>query len=366
MADYEIFLPEDASPGSCIATFATCLNSIGLELGLRINAGMTQQFGATWFTDLENQRIAEAEQRGKKHVRSFSVFDISWIVNEPFHNSNSPIRQFLPSGVDGLYFDLKEMVTIRNQWFHDFANHSINNLETALGLFRHIAETCELQITDQIVEVEARVTDISTSKFKKSETTNEFVSAKAQVNQKEPIQQKAVGALWIGDPGSRKLELKESGALIDSALKRNVIEEMTLEQKEFYLPLWKSQIGKGWLYVDRLGQVGGYVSGQLRMIGLLGSDAAQLDEDPFSKFLLPRTYYLKDGSLFDRSSGERLNIEKLDKVTASTLNRVEEMVGEDEPMRCTWDGELVHFGDNGPTFIGEIEFDNWFVGHRGF
>lgn len=366
MGDYEIFLPEDASAGSCIATFATCLNSIGLELGLRMNAGMTQQFGATWFTDLENQRVADAEQRGKKHGRSFSVFDISWIVNEPFHNSNSPIRQFLPTGVEGFYFDLKEMVTLRNQWFHDFSNHTLSNLEKALELFRYIAETCELQITDQIAEVESRVTAIASGKFKKSETTKEFVSTKAKVSNQEPIQQKAVGAAWVGDPGSRKLELKESGALIDSALKRNVNEEMTSEQKELYLPLWKSQIKKGWLYVDVLGQVGGYVSGQLRMIGFLGSGVAELDEDPFAKFLLSRTYYLRDGSMLDRSSGEKLNHKKLDKVTASTVKRAEQMVGENEPIRCTWDGELVHFGDNGPVFIGEIEFANWFKNHRGF
>ena len=366
MADYEIFLPEDASAGSCIATFATCLNSIGLELGLRINAGMTKQFGAAWFSGLEDQRFKEAKELGKHYKKAMSVFDISWIVNEPFHNSNSPIRQFLPAGVQGFYYALKDMVTMRNQWFHDFANHSLTNLEKAMELFTYISETCELQITDQIVEVETRVTEIASGKFEKTETTKGFVSPKAQINLKEPIQQKAVGALWIGDPGSRKLELKESGALIDSALKRNVIEEMTREQKELYLQLWKSQIGKGWLYVDKLGQVGGYVSGQLRMIGLLGSDATQLDENPFSKFLLPRTYYYKDDSLVDRSTGEKLNLEKLDKVTASTVNRIEEMVGEDEPIRCTWDGELVHFGDNGPIFIGEIEFDKWFVGHRGF
>ena len=366
MADYEIFLPEDASAGSCIATFATCLNSIGLELGLRINAGMTMQFGATWFKDLENQRVAEAEQRGKKYVKSFSVYDISWIVNEPFHNSNSPIRQFLPSGVHGFYYDLKDMVTIRNQWFHDFANHTINNLEKALALFKYIAETCELQITHQIVEVETRVTEIASGKFKKSETTNEFVSAKAQVNNQEPIRQKAVGAPWVGDPGSRKLELKESGALIDSALKRNVIEEMAPEQKELYLPLWKSQIGKGWLYVDELGQVGGYIEGQLRMIGFLGSDVAAIDEDPFSKFLLPYTYFFDGRYVIESATGSRLDIEGVDKITKSTLGRVDDMIGLNEPFRCTWDGELVNFGDSGPNYLGEIELESWFSGHRAF
>lgn len=366
MAEYEIFLPEDSSAGSCIATFATCLNSIGLELGLRINAGMTKQFGATWFSALEDQRFKEAKERGKQYNEARSVFDISWIVNEPFHNSNSPIRQFLPSGVQGFYYALKNMVTIRNQWFHDFANHSLTNLEKALELFRYIAETCELQITGQIVEVETRVNEIASGKFKKSATTKEFVSAKAEVNKKEPIQQKAVGALWIGDPGSRKLELKESGALIDSALKRNVIEEMTPEQKEIYMPLWKSQIGKGWLFVDGLGQVGGYVAGQLRMIGFLGSDAEALDEDPFSKFLLAYTYFFDGRNVIESTSGSLLDIEGVDKVTNSTLERVDDIIGLNEPFRCTWDGELVNFGDSGPNYIGEIEFEHWFPGHRSF
>jgi hypothetical protein len=235
-----------------------------------------------------------------------------------------------------------------------------------MELFTYIAETCELQITGRIVEVETRVNEIASGKFKKSATTKEFVSARAEVNIKEPIQQKAVGALWIGDPGSRKLELKESGALIDSALKRNVIEEMTPEQKEIYMPLWKSQIGKGWLFVDRLGQVGGYVAGQLRMIGFFGSDVAALDEDPFSKFLLAYTYFFDGRKVIESTSGSLLDIESVDKVTNSTLERVDDIIGLNEPFRCTWDGELVNFGDSGPNYIGEIEFEHWFPGHRSF
>ena len=191
MADYEIFLPEDSSPGSCIATFATCLNAIGLELGLRINSGMTTQFGSTWFNERVELRVEEAADQGRPYRRSWSYYDISWIVNEPFHNSQSPIRKFLPAGVKGFYDDLKDMVSMRNQWFHDYSHHSISNLKNAVSLFRYVAQVCELDLASQIVEVEKRVVDISNGDFKKSTNSSEFEAEKVSINNQGPVKQKA-------------------------------------------------------------------------------------------------------------------------------------------------------------------------------
>jgi len=368
MTGYEVHLPESDSPGQCLAAFGTSISAIGLELGLRINKGMTTQYSAQWMSVLEDERAKEAAKKNKGYKKSWSPFDLNWIINEPFHHYNSPIRDYLPKDDHKFFKKARDLVETRNRWYHDYNPHNIYDLENAIELCLYVSTQCQLDVAQVLEQVHQRVIEIKSGSYKQTPSLKETVPAPTPTVT-QPVEaastaqmQRAVGAVWVGGLPARKIELRSSGSLIDESLQANVTSELTEFQQERYLKLWRLLFKQGWLWVDELGQVAAYVQGVLRCVGFWG-DIQEPAQDPFSKFLLPHSYEITPDALIDRASGSELQEKHVGNVTASTLKRARMELSDNELVRATWDGDLICFGSNGVEYLGEIESQDWFSSH---
>lgn len=359
---YPLHLPEDKTPGHCLATFSTAITAMAIELGTFINGNMTTKHGAGWFNQIEQAR-ADANP---KYRKSRSCFDFSWIVNEPYHHSDSLIREYLPRNKPLFYRDLKQLLETRNEWYHDYNPHNIKSLIKALIVIQRLAKECNLLMADHLEEILERARAIDANSYKP------FATPAKQVVAQEPdgepqlgaqvVPQVAVGASWLGPIGSRKIELKKSGALIDPVVAANVAGELTQEQTQRYLKLWIA-LDPGWLWINELGEVAAHVEGVLRMVGYWGEKANDSKQDPFAKFRLPYSYEFDEEGFRIIDKRTLLAEKNIGEVTRSTLKRGREMVGNNEILRVTWDGDLIYFGDAGAEYIGEVESKDWFLGH---
>jgi hypothetical protein len=156
--------------------------------------------------------------------------------------------------------------------------------------------------------------------------------------------------------------LNASGSLIDLDAAKNVTTEIGNTATNRYYKLWRA-LELDWLWVDANDAVAANVLGSLRMVGYWGSSADETEQDPFAKFLLPRSYTFAGGKLHDRESLAVLDEVHIGPITKSTFVRGKATIQEGEIIRVTWDGDMIYFGDSGPEYIGEVESKDWFAGH---
>lgn len=355
--NYPVHMPEDTTPGHCLATFATSITAFAIELGTYFDNQMRAKEGPYWFEDLRTYRMGH----DSLYFNYKTIYDISWIVNEPFRYVDSPIRELLPKNEYDFYPTLKKLLETRNRWYHDYNPHNIGELRAALSKLKYLADKCGLELSDDLVPVIARVNALANKTYKpvlvepvKAPETNSPTI--------KFLRQSAVGASWLGPVGAKKIELTNTGALIDRENAKNVTGELADASANRYLQLWK-KLGLDWLWVDTLGSVAAYVQGSLRMVGFWGSDPQDSSQDPFAKFLLPHSYTFAGGELCEMESMKALDSSAIGRITDSTLKRAKEAVKEGEILRLTWDGDLIHFGDQGAEYLGEIESNDWFAGH---
>lgn len=355
---YPVHMPEDSTPGHCLATFSTTISSLSIELGTFFDNQMRSKYGTHWFSDL-----CEARQLTDTHYIYKSHFDLSWIINEPFRYVTSPIRDLLPKNEYQFYTTLKKLLETRNKWYHDHNPHNVAELRNALSIVKYVADKCGLELAEELVPVINRVNAISAGSYKgreegatsNPEPTPEPASTKA-------IRQSAVGAAWLGSLGERKIQLNTTGSLIDLDAAKNVTAEVGDLTTNRYYKLWRA-LELDWLWVDANGSVAANVLGSLRMVGYWNASDEEAEQDPFSKFLLARSYTFANGQLHDRDSMATLDESAIGPVTKSTLSRGKASIQEGEILRVTWDGDLICYGDSGPEYIGEVESKDWFAGH---
>lgn len=352
-------MPEDASPGHCIATFTTSITSFAIELGTYFDLQMSKKYGSNWFKLLEEAR----EDANPKYRAAHSCFDFSWIINEPIRNFNSPIRDLLPKNEYQLFNAMKDLLDYRNRWFHDYNPHNINELSKALDLVMYLATKCKLQLEDDLKPVIKRVREIKSGAYvpESSVPGSENTGTSGGEIEVQAIRQTAVGAAWLGALGRRKIQLSHSGSLIDLDAGKNVSSELTDYQTKKYLPLWKS-LGLDWLWVDDLGSVASNVYGSLKMVGFWGQ-VDEAEQDPFAKFLLPTSYSIASGKLIDRNNQQELILHNTASTTYLAVSKAKELLDEFDVVRLTWDGDLIHFSDSGPVYLGQVSSKEWFAGH---
>jgi hypothetical protein len=99
------------------------------------------------------------------------------------------------------------------------------------------------------------------------------------------------------------------------------------------------------------------------MVGYLGNQADDSGQDPFAKFLLPTTYAIVDQIVIDRASQEALNLHNQDSETHKTVSNALATLENQDILRVTWDGDLIHFGQGGAIYLGRISSSEWFSGH---
>jgi hypothetical protein len=258
---------------------------------------------------------------------------------------------------------LKKLGDARTRWYHDHNPHNIGELRAALNNLKYLADKCGLKLADDLIPVLSRVNTIASGAYKPEAKVSPVSSANDAVAEAaQPLRQAAVGATWIGQLGKRKVQLTKAGSLIDLGAAKNVSKELGDASSNRYLKLWQA-LYLDWLWVDSLGSVAAYVEGTLRMVGYWGDKPGDKSQDPFAKFLLPHSYVFSDGVLCHLDTLKALDRSAIGPVTESTLKRARELILEGDIMRLTWDGDLIHFGDNGPEYLGEIESSDWFAGH---
>mgnify|MGYP007092086156 CR=1 FL=1 len=355
--NYPLHLPEDSSPGHCLATFATSITAFAIELGTYFDNQMRAKQGPYWFEDLRAYRMGH----DSLYFNYKTIYDISWIVNEPFRYLDSPIRELLPKNQYDFYPTLKKLLETRNRWYHDYNPHNIGELRAALNKLKYLADKCGLELSDELVPVLARVNAIANGTYK-GPVAEPVKVVESSTFTPKPLRQSAVGASWLGPVGTRKIQLTKAGSLIDLVDAKNVTSELADASSNRYLQLWK-KLELDWLWVDALGSVAAYVQGSLRMVGYWDSDPEDSSQDPFAKFLLPYSYTFAGGELSEMETMKTLDRSAIGLVTGSTLKRAKEMVKEGDILRLTWDGDLIHFGDQGAEYLGEIESNDWFAGH---
>jgi hypothetical protein len=353
--NYSIHVPENNSPGHCLATFATSITAFSIELGTFFDNQMRAKEGPYWFEDLKAFRVMnDASYHNYKNI-----YDFSWIVNEAFWYNDSPMRALLPKNEYDFYPTLKKLGEARNRWYHDHNPHNIGELRAALSKLKYLADKCGLELADELMPVIARVNAIAAGSYK-PEPAKSDNDPEPTTKSPQPLRQAAVGAAWLGPVGVRKIQLTRAGSLIDLGAEKNVTSEMGASNR--YLELWQA-LNLDWLWVDSLGSVAAYVQGSLRMVGYWGADPEDKSQDPFAKFLLPHSYIFADGVVCHMETLKALDHSAIGPVTKSTLKRASEAILEGDIMRLSWDGDLIHFGDNGPEYLGEVESSDWFAGH---
>jgi hypothetical protein len=350
-------MPESSTPGQCLATFSTTITALAIELGTYFDLQMKAKIGPNWFAELKSYR----DQHDSKYHLYKSIYDFSWVVNEPFQNADSPIRELLPKNEYQFYPAMKSLLSARNRWYHDFNPHNISELRKALELAKYIAEKCGLELNDDLIPVLKRVNEIALGTYK-----SPIIAIPEQISKEEgkvlDIRQAAVGAAWLGSLGSRKIQLTKSGSLIDLSKGENITNEFANRNASRYLRLWKI-LGIDWMWINDLGSIAANVHGSPRMVGYWSDDSADQEQDPFSKFLLTNTYSFAGDVFYEREGNVALDDEHLGNITKSTISRCREIVAEGEILRVTWDGDLICFTDQGPMYIGEVESGDWFPGH---
>lgn len=354
---YPLHMPEDSTPGQCLATFSTTITALAIELGTFFNLQLAAKHGTHWFEDLKYER----EFRDSKYHQYKGFYDFSWIVNEADRYTDSPLRALLPKNEYQFYPAMRSLLSMRNQWYHDYNPHNMMELRKALALAKYISEKATLALSDDLVPIIKRVNEIISGTYT-SPVAQPVREVKVVAEKPKPMRQAAVGAAWLGPIGERKIQLTGSGSLIDLNQAANVTSELGDLEVNRYFKLWK-KLGLDWLWIDELGSVGANVHGSLRMVGYWGSNPNDLEQDPFAKFLLSNTYAYAGEILYEREKNESLDDSFIGKVTKSTIERGREMVQEGEVLRLTWDGDLICFGDQGPQYIGEVESEDWFPGH---
>jgi hypothetical protein len=354
---YPIHVPESGTPGQCLATFSTTITALAIELGTYFDLQMQTRIGPSWFAELKAYR----ERHDSKYHLYKSIYDFSWVVNEPFQNVDSPIRDLLPKNEYQFYPAMKNLLAARNRWYHDFNPHNMTELRKALDLAKYISEKCGLELNEDLIPVIKRVNEITAGTYKSpvgvSPQKQEIVDIKPK-----PLRQSAVGAAWLGPVGQRKIQFSKAGSLIDLGKGENVTAEFTNDKAARYLSLWKV-LGIDWLWVDELGSIAANVHGSLRMVGYWGQGNGEQEQDPFAKFLLTNTYSFASDVFYERENSLSLDDSDIGDITRSTIARAHTMLQEGEILRVTWDGDLISFTDQGPEYIGEVESKDWFPGH---
>ncbi len=358
---YPLHLPESSTPGQCLATFSTAITALAIELGTYFDNQMRAKFGNHWFAELKEDR----EPFDPKYKQYKSFYDFSWIVNESHHYLESEIRNLLPKNEYQFYPTLLSLLSMRNQWYHHFSSHNIQELRKALASIKYIADKCQLELADDLLPVIQRVREIVAGTFVPQNVVAGHpaeVSVAKDDTINNSMSQMAVGAAWMGPLGSRKIELRKTGSLIDLAEGKNVTSELGDAQSNHYLKLWRA-LELDWLWVDSRGSVASHVHGSLRMVGYWGASTDEANQDPFAKFLLENTYAYAGDDFYDRENSRALSLNGIGPVTASTIARGREMAKDGELIRITWEGDMIFFGDQGPEYIGEVESQDWFPGH---
>lgn len=366
---YTIPLPTKDEPVQVLGIYHSVMSALGLELGKRYDEYCRPRLGDDWFLKLK-------AQHQMAHKAPISLFDPSFVLNEPLHNPTSPLRECLPkTGV--LFNQLDEVVQVRNVWSHYSAEQNLVELENALRPVHKLATMAQMRLGGPISAIRKRIKAILNGSFPpapqpqapkpedRETTVASGTDAPAELidsieRERETFVAAAsnrppIGSLWPDAAPARRARLSATGDLIDATTGASLKSELVDGPAK--LRRWAALRPMGDLRLADDGAVTAYLGGELRLIGFLG------DEPPYSGargFVLPHLYEKKDGDVVDRTTGVRLTAVR--KSAEAVLERLKPIPA-GTPLRVTTEGDLAVFSEDEVIKVASVTASEWFPGH---
>jgi hypothetical protein len=362
MSSYTVPLPTTDEPGQVLGVYHCIMTALGLELGNRYEDHCRPLLGDNWFANMQAQ-----------HQSKISLYDPSFVLNEPLHNPSSPFRDCLPRSAK-LYNLMDDVVQIRNLWNHYGAEQTLASLDAALIPIHKLATLAQMSLGGTVSVVRKRIKAIVSGAYPPAvqdgapATPVEDVVPTATVvsddekarldDDKERFLEEAptrppIGSLWLGDVPVARGRMTATRDLIDPSTGISYRGRMADAQTK--LARWAALRPMGDLFVADDGAVAGYMSGKLRLIGFLGVEP---ETSGARGFVLPHLYAVSGGDVIDRDSG--LKLSSANPSASPTFTRP---LSDGTLIRLTTEGDLAVFGEDDVEKVGHVLPVDWFPGH---
>lgn len=135
----------------------TLLRGLGFDLGKAYDAYMSPRFGGEWLERLRDRRLRETGD--DRYRRRLNKYDPSFALNEPLHDSSSPLREALPRG--SVFYDkVSRVIRIRNREQHFDGIPTLDRLEDDVRALRDLASDAGLPLVEDCDRVLARTKEL--------------------------------------------------------------------------------------------------------------------------------------------------------------------------------------------------------------
>jgi hypothetical protein len=171
---FELEAPTKDSAAQIIGCAATLWRVLAWDLGERYDAHMRPDHGDDWLEKLRQARLAAPGPKDL-YKHPLNVHDVSFVLWEPAHHSNSPLRACLPAGV-GLYDLMDEVRKQRNAEVHDAPEPTLTLLDAYAATAQKLAGLADLPMSSECDELRARIAELMSADAAQPATLDELAA----------------------------------------------------------------------------------------------------------------------------------------------------------------------------------------------
>ncbi len=352
-----IELPESRSYGELMKSFFTLWRSLGDELADVASSTLDLIRGPRWFDDLVARRKAQKAppfQGWRQDPR-----DLSIILGDYAREHDSPYRQVL-TGTAASTAAAKKLQSTRNIWVHATEDPTAGDLRDFVKLVIEFGKLEGLAIAGRAVPLGKRLERLITGQYQGarsiptvSETRADAPPAPPAPPETEaplaaPPPRPRIGGLWIGDIPAERYTRTRFGDVVD-ATGNSIAARVTGDATERFRAWFAAHPLDNRVWIAEDGAVGGYVSGDARLLGWTSADP----EDEWARgFYTPHWYEVVDGRVVD-----------IDSMATRELPGV--AIPDGTILRVTTYGDLIAIDDSGNGRVAVVSPATWFPGHLG-
>jgi hypothetical protein len=390
MTQITIEMPERDSYGETMKGYFSLMRGLGIELGMRCDAVLSERDGANWWAELVALRRSKQNHRWKGSVNRF---DPGLMLPEYVYEADSPLARALSSKPDSRTI-AKKIQIARNSWVHFTTAPGPVELQQVATLVRQFASLNDLQVGAMATRMINRLERIRTGQYQpfgdviaKWRIDNQQPEPKVSIDATPAVpmpdvplstedvmeieapaveRRPAIGARWAGDIPAARFIPSAIGDLVDPSTGDGLRARVDADLWPRKRRLWLAPRPLGGVWLDeRDGAVGGFVDNVPRLLGYLGDE---LDDGLARGFLTLRYYEAVEGRIVDLDSGTAL----LDAVPADARDQAERLQAEvfaaapeHAGLRLSTYGDLVAVTEEGAVRVAVVEPEHWFAGHLG-
>jgi hypothetical protein len=375
-----LYLPVADTEEEAEVAFRQVSQALVIELGTRFDVLGRAQLGPNWVRELVSSGHSVEEKRDWR-----SAFDPSFVFGEPIRYHHSILWRILPNNFE-FKNKLKDCRWARNRWEHRQTTPSLQQLKADLDPYEYVAQALDLELSKVLPKLRERIDAVLGGSFVANEATQpssvEAGAGEVPVEAEEAMEEDErqhvervakreaeakkyprprVGGVWIGPKPTRALTFRRQLNDLADAVTRESVKAAWGDQASINIARLKMIDPMGDLYVDDAdGALMGYKFGEARLLGYLGQEPAR-DLAEIQGFVLPRSYSLRDGEVWDETANLSLTTELGDSAVALTavLNKAVNPIDE---IKVTTHGDLFSITEDGPVKIARVTAEQWFPG----